>query len=132
MVTDPIADFINQIKNAGAAKRDVVSVPFSKFKYAVAHKLKDAGYIKAVAKKGKKTRKSVEIEILYTPAGTPKINGVKRVSKPSRRVYERADSIRNVKYGKGALILSTPKGVLTDKEARKEQVGVEALFKIWE
>jgi len=131
MVVDPIADFINQLKNAGAAKHEVVSVPFSKFKYAVAHKLKDAGYIKGVAKKGKKTRKSVEIELLYTEEGKARISGVKRVSKPSRRVYERADKIENVKYGKGSLILSTPKGVLTDKEARKEQVGGEALFKIW-
>ena len=131
MVVDPIADFINQLKNAGAAKKESVSVPFSKFKYAVAHKLKDAGYIKDVSKRGKKTRKCVEVELMYTEGGTPRIHGVKRVSKPSRRVYERADKIENVKYGKGALILSTPKGVLTDKEARKEQVGGEALFKIW-
>ena len=131
MVVDPIADFINQLKNAGAAKKDVVSVPFSKFKYAVAHKLKEAGYVKGVSKRGKKTRKCVEVEILYTEGGSPKIHGVKRVSKPSRRVYERADTIQSVKYGRGALILSTPRGVLTDKEARKEKVGGEALFKIW-
>ena len=131
MVVDPIADFINQLKNAGAAKHEVVCVPFSKFKYAVAHKLKDAGYLKNVTKKGKKTRKSVEVELLYTEGGTPKIKGAKRVSKPSRRIYERSDSVTSVKYGRGALILSTPKGILTDKEARKEKVGGEALFKIW-
>jgi small subunit ribosomal protein S8 len=131
MVVDPIADFINQIKNAGGVKRESVSVPFSKFKFAVAHKLKDAGYIKGVTKRGKKTKKCVEIEIAYNTDGTPRIKGVTRVSKPSRRIYERADKISSVKYGVGSLILSTPKGVLTDKEARKENVGGEALFKIW-
>ena len=131
MVTDPIADFINQLKNAGVVKRDVVSVPYSKFKFAVAHKLKDAGYVKSVTKKGKKTRKCVEVELMYDTKGVSKIHGVNRISKPSRRVYERADKISSVKYGMGSLILSTPKGILTDKEAKKENVGGEALFKIW-
>jgi len=131
MVVDPIADFINQLKNAGAIKRDSVSVPYSKFKFAVAHKLKDAGYIKGVSKRGKKMRKCVEVELSYDETGVSKIHGVTRVSKPSRRIYERADRIKSVKYGAGALILSTPKGILTDKEARKENVGGEALFKIW-
>ena len=131
MVVDPIADFINQLKNAGAVKRVSISIPYSKFKYAVAHKLKDVGYIKGVSKRGKKTRKCVEVEISYDESGTPKIHGVKRVSKPSRRVYERADKIKSVKYGAGSLILSTPKGILTDKEAREKNVGGEALFKIW-
>lgn len=131
MVADPIADLINQLKNAGSVKREVVSVPYSKFKFAVAHKLKEAGYIKEVAKRGKKTRKCVEVELAYNTDGTPKIAGVERVSKPSRRIYQRVDKIMSVKYGAGLLILSTPKGVLTDKEARKENVGGEALFKIW-
>lgn len=131
MVIDPIADFITQLKNAGAVKRECVSVPYSKFKFAVAHKLKDTGYIKDVSKRGKKTRKCVEVELAYNKDGTPKIAGVKRVSKPSKRVYERVDKITSVKYGAGSLILSTPKGILTDKEARKENVGGEALFKIW-
>jgi len=131
MVVDPIADFINQLQNAGKVKREIVSVPYSKFKFAVAHKLKDAGYIKSVSKRGKKTRKCVEVELSYDEGGVSKIHGAIRVSKPSRRIYERADKIKSVKYGVGSLILSTPKGVLTDKEARKENVGGEALFKIW-
>lgn len=131
MVNDPIADFINQLKNAGSVNRECVSVPYSKFKYAVAFKLKQAGFVKEVSKRGKKTRRCVEVELAYTPEGTPIISGVERVSKPSKRVYERVDKIRRVKYGTGALILSTPKGILTDSEARKENVGGEALFKIW-
>ena len=131
MVADPISDFIIQLKNAGAVKRESISLPYSKFKYAVAHKLAKAGYIKAVSKHGKKTKKFVDIELMYTDKGTPRINGVERVSKPSKRVYQGVDKVASVKYGQGAMILSTPKGILTDKEARKENTGGEALFKIW-
>ena len=131
MVTDPIADFITQLINAGRVKRETVAVPYSKFKYMVAQKLKDAGFVKSVAKRGKKTRKCVEIELIYDKGGVPRVSGVARVSKPGRRIYERVDTIRSVKKGVGALILSTPKGILTDREARKENVGGEALFKIW-
>ena len=74
MVIDPIADFINQLKNAGAVNRESVSVPYSKFKFAVAHKLKEAGYLKAVSKRGKKTRKCVEVELSYDEKGVSKIN----------------------------------------------------------
>ncbi len=131
MVTDPISDFIIRIKNASNAKKDVAIIPYSKFKFAIAHKLKDAGYIKDVTKRGKKTRKCVEIEIKYDEKGNAQIRGVQRVSKPGKRVYEPVNKIKSVKYGTGSLILSTPKGVLTDREAKKEKVGGEALFKIW-
>ena len=131
MVTDPVADLINRLKNAGAVKHAVVSLPYSTFKQAIADKLKDAGYVKAVEKKGKKVKKTLDITLEYTAAGTPKINGVKRVSKPGRRMYKSVIEIRSVRYGSGALILSTPKGIKTDKEARKEKVGGEALFEIW-
>lgn len=131
MVIDPISDLIIQLKNAGASGKEVISVPYSKFKFTVAIKLKEKGYIKSVAKRGKKARKCIEIELLYNDSGGARINGVKRVSKPSRRVYEKVSSIKPVKYGKGALILSTPKGILTDREARTQNIGGEALFKIW-
>lgn len=131
MVIDPVADLIIQLKNAGAVGKEVISVPYSKFKFAVASKLKESGYIKNVTKRGRKTHKCIEIELLYGENGTTRINGVSRVSKPSRRVYEKASSIKPVKYGKGALILSTPKGILTDKEARVQNIGGEVLFKIW-
>ncbi len=131
MVTDPVADLINRIKNAGAVKAASVSLPFSNFKLAIAEKLKDAGYVKAVEKKGKKVRKALDVVLKYDETGTHVIMGVKRVSKPGRRMYRSVHEIKPVKYGHGALILSTPKGIMTDKEARKEKVGGEALFEIW-
>lgn len=131
MVNDPVGDLINRLKNAGAVKHASVSVPFSNFKLAIAEKLKEAGYVKAVEKKGKKVKKTLDIVIKYTEAGKPVINGVKRISKPGRRLYKSVHDITSVKYGHGALMLSTPSGIKTDKEARKERLGGEALFEIW-
>jgi len=131
MTTDPIADLINQIKNAGAVKKASVSVPFSNFKLSIAEKLKDTGWVKAVEKKGKKVKKTLDITIKYNDDGKAFIQGVKRISKPGRRIYRGFKEIVPVKYGYGALILSTPKGIMTDKEAKKEKMGGEALFQIW-
>lgn len=131
MTTDPIGDFINQIKNAGAVKKATVSIPFSNFKLAIAEKLKTEGWVKAVEKKGKKVKKTLDITIKYNDDGKAFIQGVKRVSKPGRRIYRGFEDVIPVKYGFGALILSTPKGIKTDKEAKKEKVGGEALFQIW-
>ncbi len=131
MVTDPVADLITRLKNAGAIKKQSVSLPFSIFKMAIAEKLKTAGYVQAVDKKGKKVRKTLDVVLKYDEAGKHVIAGVKRVSKPGRRIYRSVHEIMPVKYGHGALILSTPKGIMTDKEARKQKVGGEALFEIW-
>jgi small subunit ribosomal protein S8 len=131
MTTDPIADLINQIKNAGAVKKAVVSIPFSNFKAAIAEKLKQAGYVGHVEKKGKKVKKTLDITLKYDEAGMAHIKGVKRVSKPGRRLYRSVSEIIPVRYGHGAIILSTPKGVMTGVEAKKEKVGGEALFEIW-
>ncbi|MBI5456779.1 30S ribosomal protein S8 [Candidatus Kaiserbacteria bacterium] len=131
MVTDPIGDFIVRLTNAGAVKKANVSVPFSNFKMAIAEKLKDAGFVKAVDKKGKKVKKTIDVSLKYDESGVHVIRGVKRVSKPGRRLYRGVNEIVSVRYGHGSLILSTPRGILTDKEARKEKVGGEALFEIW-
>jgi small subunit ribosomal protein S8 len=131
MVTDPVADFITRLTNAGAVKHASVSVPFSSFKLAIAEKLKEAGYVTAIEKKGKKVKKTLDVTLKYKTDGTHIIQGVKRISKPGRRMYKGAGEINSVKYGHGALILSTPKGIKTDKEARKENIGGEALFEIW-
>jgi small subunit ribosomal protein S8 len=131
MTTDSIADLINRLKNAGAVKKQSVSVPFSMLKMAVAEKLKDAGYVKAVEKKGKKVKKTLEVVLQYNDSGEHAIANVKRISKPGRRVYKGFREVRPVRYGHGALILSTPRGIMTDTEARKEKVGGEALFEIW-
>jgi small subunit ribosomal protein S8 len=131
MVNDPVGDFIVSLKNAGAIKKASISVPYSTFKMAVAEKLRDAGFVVAVEKKGKKVRKTLDITLKYDTAGEHAIRGVKRISKPGRRMYKSFREIIPVRYGYGSLILSTPKGVLTDKEARKEKVGGEALFEVW-
>ena len=131
MVNDPVGDFIIRLTNAGAVKKTVVSLPYSNFKHAIAEKLKDAGYVGGIEKKGKKVKKTLDVTLVYTSVGEPKIQGVKRISKPGRRMYKSVHEINRVRYGHGSLILSTPKGIKTDKEARKEKVGGEALFEIW-
>jgi small subunit ribosomal protein S8 len=130
MVTDTIGDFIIRLTNAGAVGKPVVAIPFSNLKFSIAEKLKDSGYIGHVEKKGKKVKKVIEVGLKFNN-GTPVIRGVKRISKPGRRLYVGAADIVPVQQGKGSLILSTPKGILTDKEARKENVGGEMLFEIW-
>ena len=131
MVNDPVGDFIIRLTNAGAIKKATVSLPFSNFKMAIAEKLKDAGYLSAVEKKGKKVKKTLDVTLAYNAEGMPRIQGVKRVSKPGRRLYKSVHEITRVRYGHGNLILSTPSGIKTDTEARKEKVGGEALFEIW-
>ena len=131
MTNDPVGDFIIRLTNAGAIKKASISVPFSNFKLAIAEKLKDAGYVGAVEKKGKKVKKTLDVVLKYDHQGKAHIQGVKRISKPGRRLYKSVLDIVPVRYGSGALILSTPKGVMTDKEAKKEKLGGEALFEIW-
>lgn len=131
MITDPVSDFIIRLKNASAVKKTVVSMPYSKLVMAVAEKLQQDGFIGAVEKSGKKVRKNIEVTLLYEKNGLPTISGVNRVSKPGRRLYRGFKDIVPVRYGTGTLILSTPKGILTGTEARKEKVGGESLFEIW-
>lgn len=131
MVGDPVGDFIIRIKNASAVKKDAISAPYSKLRHAVADALQKKGYLTSVEKKGKNAKKTLEVSLRYGKGGAAAIHGVKRVSRPGRRLYVGTKEIYPVKYGKGSLIISTPKGILTDEEARKERVGGEALFKIW-
>jgi len=131
MVNDPVADLIIQLKNAGAAGRGQVVLPYSKLREAIAEKLEECGYVKAVVKRGKKARKVLEIELKPAQNGLLTIQGVERLSKPGRRVYTSVAHVRSVRQGKGVLVLSTPKGILTDAEAKKAHVGGEALFMIW-
>ena len=127
---DPIADMITRIQNAGAVRKETVSVPYSNLRSAVASLLLKEGYLLSVNKKGKKERKFIEIGIAYD-GGRPKINKAVRVSKLSRRMYIGFRDIKPVRQGYGDLVLSTPKGVLTGAGARKLKVGGEVLFKIW-
>lgn len=130
MVSDSIGDLIIQLKNAGNAGKNLVTIPYSELKFEVAEKLADAGYVKSVSKRGKKVKKYLDIELQYQNK-KPKIKGVNRISKPGRRIYKKTSEIFPIKYGKGTLILSTPNGILTGEEARKKKVGGEALFAIW-
>jgi len=105
-------------------------MPYSKLKNAIAECLKKEGYVSEVSKKVKKGQPMLEVGLIYTDK-KPKITEVERISKQSRRVYFAMKDIHSVRNGLGLLVLSTPKGILSGKEARKEQVGGEALFKIW-
>ena len=127
---DKIANMLSGIKNAGKAKKETVIVPFSSLKQEIAKSLVESGYIKAQHETKIGAHKGIEIVLLYQE-GDHRIVDLKRISKPSRRVYYGVKDIRPVKFGKGSLFLSTPKGILTDKQARKEMVGGEALFEIW-
>jgi small subunit ribosomal protein S8 len=129
MVTDRVGDFIIRLKNAGAIGKPVVTVPASKHVEEIAHKLKALGYIADVQKS--KEPHHFEVALAYDERGRHKIHGVKRVSKPGRRLYAPAAEAHTVKNGIGARLLSTPKGVLSDAEARKQHVGGENLFEIW-
>lgn len=129
-MNDSISDMIIRIKNARDAQKDSLVIPYSKMKYAIANLLQKEGYIKSVAKKGKKITKFIELGLIYEN-GSPKISGVQRVSKFSKRVYQGAKDLKPVKHGYGMLVLTTSKGILTYSEAKKENVGGEVLFKIW-
>jgi len=131
MVTDPVGDFLIRLKNAGAVKKATASIPYSAFKLAIAEKLKDAGFVAGIEKKGKKVKRTLDVVLKYNDEGAPFIRGARRISKPGRRMYRSVHEIKPVRYGHGALILSTPKGIKTDKEARTEKIGGEALFEIW-
>lgn len=131
MVTDPISDFIIRLKNSSDAHKAVVEIRYSKFAENVAHALKKAGYIGSIEKKGKKYTEVLELAISYIAENEPRIHGVQRISKPSRRIYQKSSDIRTYRSGFGNTFLSTPKGILPDIEAKKNKVGGEVLFKIW-
>lgn len=128
---DPIADMFTKIRNAQAVKKETVLIPYSKLKMEIAKVLLKHNYIKEINRRGKKNRKNLELVLSYDESGKGAINHIGRISKPSRRVYLPLKKIKPVRQGFGAMILSTPKGLLTDKEAIKEKVGGEAMAEIW-
>ncbi len=132
MTIDPLANMLIQIKNGSVAKKGTVSIPMSNLKFAVAETLKRAGFIKDVAKRGKKENRAFEIDLAYAESGEARVTGVARISKLSRRVYSGATELRYMRRGKpGMMILSTPQGIMTGAEAKKANVGGEVLFAIW-
>ena len=130
MQTDPLSDFLTTLRNASRTSKKECVIPYSRLKSDVAHVLKKEGYIAEISKKIKKDHPVLEVDLVYVDKN-PKISHVERVSKQSRRVYLGVKEIHRVRNGTGLLVLSTPKGILSGKDARKEQVGGEALFKLW-
>ena len=131
-MTDPIADMLTRIRNANTAKHDTVDIPASKMKEAIANILLEEGYIKAVDIIEEGNFKTIRITLKYGKDKNEKIiTGIKRISKPGLRVYAGKDELPKVLGGLGIAIISTNKGVLTDKQARAAQVGGEVLAFVW-
>ena len=131
-MTDPIADMLTRIRNANTAKHDTVDVPASKIKTEIARILLDEGYIKAYEIVEDGVVKTIKITLKYGADKNQKvISGLKRISKPGLRVYAGVENMPKVLGGLGIAIISTNKGVLTDKEARKQNVGGEVLAFVW-
>ncbi len=127
---DPIIDMLNQIRNAGAVKKSEVSVSFSNLKYEVAKVLMQEGFVGEVKKSAKGKNKIMKIGLKYDN-GIFVISGLRRISKPGQRIYGKAMEIKRVRGGYGISVVSTPKGLMTNKAARKQKLGGEVLLEIW-
>ncbi|MFG6325482.1 MAG: 30S ribosomal protein S8 [Lachnospiraceae bacterium] len=131
-ISDPIADMLTRIRNANTAKHDTVDIPASKMKLAIAEILLNEGYIKKYDVIEDGSFKTIKVTLKYGQDKNEKIiTGLKRISKPGLRVYAGKDELPKVLGGLGIAIISTNKGILTDKEARKQHVGGEVLAFIW-
>jgi small subunit ribosomal protein S8 len=127
---DPIADMLTSIRNAQAVLKETVKIPFSKFKLELAKVLEKNGFVKKVEKKGRGIKRVIEIKLKYEDK-IPVISGLKKISKPGQRIYAGAAEIKPVRSGYGISIISTSKGLMTDKEVRKQNIGGEVICKIW-
>src|SRR3989344_2105022 len=135
MVSDRVGDFIIRLQNAALIGKREVSVPYSAHLLAIAKKLKELGFITLVktdTEKDDSVKKMIIVTLAYDDRGEAKLRGVKRISKPGRRLYAPYTAVHRVKGGSGALILSAPSGIISDAEARLKRVGGEEMFEIWE
>lgn len=130
MLTDPIADMFNRIRNGNTARKAAVDVPWSRHKEAIARVLQSEGYLDEVSVQ-KEKHAVLRLALRYDGKRRPVINGLERVSRPSLRVYVGADDIPAIRRGLGVNVLSTSKGVLPDREARKQRLGGEIICKVW-
>ncbi len=132
-MSDPIADMLTRIRNATSSRHDAVNIPSSKVKVAIAEVLKSEGFIRGydVQKEPDEPQATMKVELSYGGRRQPVINGIQRVSKPGLRVYVQRREIPRVYGGLGVAIISTPKGVMTGQEARRQQVGGEVLCYVW-
>jgi small subunit ribosomal protein S8 len=126
-VNDPIADLLTRIRNAGMAKKKTVEIPHSRLKREVARILKEEGYIEDFSERGVAAEAKLTIELKYGPDGQRAITGLRRMSRPGRRVYRKQSNIPRVLDGLGVAILSTSRGILTDHAARRAGIGGEVL-----
>ena len=133
LMTDAISDTLTQIRNAQAVGHPFVSIPFSKLRFSLVNILAEEKFIKNVSKKESDSRQQIEITLLYKDSRNmiPKIKGLKRISKPGKREYIGSKKIRSVLGGRGINIISTSKGLITGKKAKKQNIGGELLCKIW-
>jgi small subunit ribosomal protein S8 len=132
-LSDPIADMLTRIRNASSARHDTVLMPASKIKVAIANVLKEEGFIKdySVAMEEGRPQPNLKVELSYGGRRQPVLNGLQRVSKPGLRVYVQRREIPRVYGGLGMAILSTPKGVMSGQEARRNEVGGEVICYVW-
>lgn len=128
---DPIANMFTSIRNGYASGKESVVVPYSKLKMEILKLLTKEAYIKSASKRGKKVKKSIEIFLSYDEKGKPGVLKIKRISKPSRRIYVSYKDVFSVGRGHGKVVLSTPKGIMTGAEARKQKIGGELMGEIW-
>ncbi|HCC60174.1 MAG: 30S ribosomal protein S8 [Candidatus Staskawiczbacteria bacterium RIFOXYC1_FULL_37_43] len=129
-MTDPITDMLNQIKNAQAVEKPEVLIPLSNIKYEIARILSERHFIGEIKKSVKGKHKIIKIALKYEN-GSPKISGLKRVSKPGQKIYEKSSEIKRVHGGFGISIISTSKGLMTNIEARKQKLGGEVICEVW-
>lgn len=131
MVNDPIADMLTRIRNASMVKQKQVVMPNSKIKVSIAEILREEGFIDAFAVTDDKPQGKLVLRLKYTPQGRPVITGLERVSKPGRRFYSGSKDIPWVRSGLGINIISTPKGLMTGRKARRDKLGGEILCNVW-
>ena len=129
--TDPVADMLTRIRNANAAKFKTVDIPSSKMKKAIADTLLEEGYIKNIEVIEDGIQGIIRVTLKYDEKGNKVIDGLKRISKPGLRIYASKDELPKVLNGLGIALISTSKGIMTDKQARKENIGGEVLAYIW-
>ncbi|MBE3574798.1 MAG: 30S ribosomal protein S8 [Firmicutes bacterium] len=130
-MTDPIADMLTRIRNASHAAHPSVDVPASRMKKELARVFKEEGYVRDVEFIDDKKQGTIRIYLRYGPQKKPVLTGVRRISKPGRRVYVGRDEIPRVLGGLGVAVISTSQGIMTDREARKRGIGGEVLFYVW-
>lgn len=135
-MTDPITDMLNRINNAQAVLHPAVSMPFSKLKYEIAKVLEKQGLIKKAEKKGRAPKRVLKLDLKYQKEEgvaevKPAISKLKRISKPGQRIYIKAKEVKKVRGGYGIAVISTPKGIMTNEEAKRLKLGGEVLCEIW-